>query len=65
MNTEVSDPDVTLKIKECTEAVAQVMNRASGDAIIDALVLLPNGVQKMSDAMRDSCRRRSILEFLP
>lgn len=27
------------------------MNRASGDAIIDALVLLPNGVQKMSDAM--------------
>ena len=48
---QVSDPDVTLKIKECTEAVAQVMNRASGDAIIDALVLLPNGVQKMSDAM--------------
>ena len=26
---QVSDPDVTLKIKECTEAVAQVMNRAS------------------------------------
>ena len=48
---EVSDPDVTLKMTECTEAVAQVMNRASGGAIIDALVLLPNGVQKMSDAM--------------
>lgn len=48
---EVSDPDVTLKMTECTEAVAQVINRASGDAIIDALFLLPNGVQKMSDAM--------------
>ncbi len=48
---EVSDPAVTLKTKECTEAVAHVMNRASGDAMIDALVLLPNGVQKMSDAM--------------
>lgn len=48
---EVSDPDVTLKMKECTEAVVETMNRASGDAIIDALFLLPNGVQKMSDAM--------------
>lgn len=48
---EVSDPEVTLKMTECTEAVAQVINRASGDAIIDALFLLPNGVQKMSDAM--------------
>lgn len=48
---EVSDPEVTLKMTECTEAVTQVMNRASGDAIIDALFLLPNGVQKMSDAM--------------
>ena len=44
---EVSDPDVTLKMKECTEAVVETMNRASGDA----LFLLPNGVQKMSDAM--------------
>ena len=48
---EVSDPEVTLKMTECTEVVAQVINRASGDAIIDALFLLPNGVQKMSDAM--------------
>ena len=48
---EVSDPDVTLKMKECTEAVVETMNRVSGDAIIDALFLLPNGVQKMSDAM--------------
>ena len=48
---EVSDPDVTLKMKECTEAVVETMNHASGDAIIDALFLLPNGVQKMSDAM--------------
>lgn len=48
---EVSDPDVTLKMKECTEAVVETMNRASGDAIINALFLLPNGVQKMSDAM--------------
>ena len=48
---EVSDPEVTLKMTECTEAVTQVMNRVSGDAIIDALFLLPNGVQKMSDAM--------------
>ena len=48
---EVSDPEVTLKMTECIEVVAQVINRASGDAIIDALFLLPNGVQKMSDAM--------------
>lgn len=48
---EVSDPDVTLKMTECTEAVAETMKRVSGDAIIDALFLLPNGVQKMSDAM--------------
>lgn len=48
---EVSDPDVTLKMKECTEAVVETMNRVSGDAIIDALFLLPNGVLKMSDAM--------------
>ena len=65
---QVSDPDVTLKIKECTEAVAQVMNRASGDAIIDALVLLPNGVQKMSDAMPElvqtSLRCLSFFVFL-
>ena len=47
----VSDPDVTLKMKECTEAVVETMNRASGDAVINALFLLPNGVQKMSDAM--------------
>lgn len=48
---EVSDPDVTLKMTECTEAVVETMKRVSGDAIIDALFLLPNGVQKMSDAM--------------